>query len=558
MVTSLKTYSFEQKARKAATPQGVRTPGRTDEVRNASGGFVFKVSDRDRLERFLILGTDGPSYVAGKKTLVESSADFLRKMIRDNEPLVLDTVVAVSDEGRAYSNSPALFALALLMTDGEQKARTRAAVEKVARTSTHLFEFAQYIDNLGGWGRAKRAAVANWYESQDPGKLAYQAVKYRQRDGWTHRDLFRLSHPKGVDQRVGTFILKGASPTTVEGDILDGFAEMQRATSVKNVLGVLARYKNLPWETVPTQFLADPEVWKAIFRNGQLNGQALVRNITRLARNGAFKDMMFAAEYAARLTDEEMIRKSRLHPINYLNAAVVYAEGQMTREKDRYGYSAYGRRVKDWTSESTITDAINDGFHAAFKAVEPAGKRTMLAVDVSGSMGGLALGLDLSCAQVSGAMAMTIARTEPAHIIRGFTSGSGGRGGWSNYRSNTELTDLGISAKTPLATAMRSVQKSNFGGTDCAMPMVWALKNKVEVDTFVVITDNETWDGDIKPTQALKKYRDATGIPARLAVLGVASSDFTIADSTDRGQMDFCGFDSAAPRVLADFSAGRL
>src|SRR5690606_31980449 len=120
------------------------------------------------------------------------------------------------------------------------------------------------------------------------------------------------------------------------------------------------------------------------------------------------------------------------------------------------------------------------------------------------------------------------------------------------------LTDLGITAKTSLSQAMKNVQKSNFGGTDCALPMVWALQNKVEIDTFVIITDNETWAGNIKPTQALKQYRDQMGIDARLAVLGVASSECTIADAKDRGTMDFCGFGSNAPRVLADFSAGRL
>jgi len=43
-----------------------------------------------------------------------------------------------------------------------------------------------------------------------------------------------------------------------------------------------------------------------------------------------------------------------------------------------------------------------------------------------------------------------------------------------------------------------------------------------------------------------------------LAVVGMAASPFTIADPTDKGMMDFVGFDSSAPRVLADFSAGRI
>ena len=153
-------------------------------------------------------------------------------------------------------------------------------------------------------------------------------------------------------------------------------------------------------------------------------------------------------------------------------------------------------------------------------------------------------------------MAMTIARTEPAHIIKGF-----GSSGWGYSRREQDIDsgmfDLGISAKTSLATAMQKAQAGNIG-TDVSLPMLWAKKHKVEIDTFVIITDNETWAGAVKPFQALKQYRDAMGIDARLAVLGVASTDFTVADPTDKGMMDFVGFDSNAPKVLADFSAGRI
>jgi 60 kDa SS-A/Ro ribonucleoprotein len=87
---------------------------------------------------------------------------------------------------------------------------------------------------------------------------------------------------------------------------------------------------------------------------------------------------------------------------------------------------------------------------------------------------------------------------------------------------------------------------------------MWALKNKVKVDTFGVLTDNETWAGNIHPHQALKKYRAETGIDARLAVFGLAATPFTIADPSDKGMMDFVGMDASAPVAFVDFSAGRL
>lgn len=531
------------------TPQSQKA--KASQVKNNAGGFVFQVSDQARLERFLILGVDGGTYHVKEVEHALSNVQFLNDMIERDEASVLSTIVDVSVSGRAYKQSPVLFALASVIVHGRNKQAVKAVFNRVVRTGSHLYEVVNYLNTMGGWGRAKREIVASWFD-KDADKLAYQVIKYRQRGGWTMRDVMRKSHPQNVNPAVADFVLGKEHDGLDIPWAIQGFKLMQKAKSAKEVQEILGLHTMLSWETIPTQFLKDVDVWKRLFANGQLRGQSAVRSIVRLARIGAFKDMRFAAAYAGQLTNSELIEQSRLHPINYLNASFVYQNGQKKLVKDRWGYERY-ERIKDWDTESVIADALDEGFHKAFKTVTPAGKRTMLAIDVSGSMRSDAMGLDLSCAQVAGAMAMTIARTEPAHIIRGFTCN-----GYGYNRRDTQLTDLNISARTNLATAMANVQKSNFGGTDCALPMLWALENKVEVDTFVVITDNETWAGNIHPFQALKDYRKKTGIDARLAVLGVASTEFSIADPSDSGMMDFVGFDADAPRALADFSAGRI
>ncbi len=84
--------------------------------------------------------------------------------------------------------------------------------------------------------------------------------------------------------------------------------------------------------------------------------------------------------------------------------------------------------------------------------------------------------------------------------------------------------------------------------------MVHALANGWEVDTFVVYTDNETWAGTIHPVQALQRYRQEAGIPAKLIVVGMTATGFSIADPSDAGMLDVVGFDASAPAVMADFS----
>jgi 60 kDa SS-A/Ro ribonucleoprotein len=86
--------------------------------------------------------------------------------------------------------------------------------------------------------------------------------------------------------------------------------------------------------------------------------------------------------------------------------------------------------------------------------------------------------------------------------------------------------------------------------------MLYASKKGLEVDTFVVYTDSETWAGNIHPVQALRQYRKETGIPAKLVVVGMVSNGFSIADPDDAGMLDVVGFDTAAPAVISDFARG--
>lgn len=497
-----------------------KIPG-SNQVKNNTGGFVFEVSPKARLERFLILGVDGGTYYVSEKDLTSQNVNFIVDLIKSDPALVLDAVLDVSTSGRSYRNNAAIFVLALMLNhapDIWKGAVSKAAVE-VARTATHVFELANYIDKMGGWGRAKRRAIANWFTSKTPDQLAYQAVKYRQRNGWTLRDLMRLSHPVGVDQTVGNFIL-GKEPYFGGPDILAGFHEMQRSGSVDDVLFTLGQFPFLPWETIPTQFHKEPKVWKTLFYNNQLSGQALVRNVKRLQNIGAFSDIKFAGDYAKKLVDVEMIRKTRLHPMNYLLASLMSG-----------------------VQNSKIKAALNDGFYKSFATVEPSGSRFRIGVDVSGSMSwDKCIGVDITPAQGAAAMALVTAKVEDYAEILGFSS---------------TLKDLGISPADSFDSVMRKTNLHNFGWTDASLLINDAASKKIEVDTFIVITDNEVNHGN-HPSVALKNYRQKMGIDAKLVVMGMTATNFSIADPSDRGMLDVVGFDANAPKVVSDFAAGRI
>ena len=70
---------------------------------------------------------------------------------------------------------------------------------RVARIGTHLFHFVAYAVELRGWGRVLKQAVRQWYTERPTDALALQLMKYQQRDGWSHRDLLRLTKPVTQD-----------------------------------------------------------------------------------------------------------------------------------------------------------------------------------------------------------------------------------------------------------------------------------------------------------------------------------------------------------------------
>ncbi len=167
----------------------------------------------------------------------------------------------------------------------------------------------------------------------------------------------------------------------------------------------------------------------------------------------------------------------------------------------------------------------------------------MIALDVSGSMtwGEIAGVPGLTPRLGSAAMAMATLRAEPWTMTVGFSQG---------------LTHIPLTKKQRLDDAVRMIERVPMGGTDCSLPMLVATQEKLDVDTFVIYTDSETYAGRMHPHQALEQYRQKSGRPAKLVVVGMLSNGFTIANPSDGGMLDVVGFDTSAPSVIADFAKG--
>jgi 60 kDa SS-A/Ro ribonucleoprotein len=516
------------------------------QVENAAGGYAFVPGDQARVHRFLTLGTDGGTYYTNAKDLTKDNAGVVLRAAQIDCMGLVRQIIAVSEAGRAPRQNPALFALAIAasVADDAGRAAALAALPRVARTGTHLFLFARYVEQFRGWGRGLRKAVGYWYAERPVDQLAYQVCKYRQREGWTHRDLLRLSHPTS-DSAAKAALYEWICGREHGADaalprLVDAFISAQEATTADAWVAVITANPALSWEMLPDAALGEAEVWRSLISQG-MPQTALMRQLPRLTRLGVL-DGDVGRTVATQLRDTDRLIKARVHPVNVLVAQRTYASGRSARGEST------------WTPDPLISDALDAAFYNAYGAVEPANKRTLLALDISGSMTASASGLPVSCREASAALAMVTAAIESDCRVVGFTSTSTGY----DWRDKTMLTRLDISPRRRLDDICRYVNELPMGGTDCALPMVWALRNRVEVDTFQVYTDNETWHGAIHPHQALREYREKMGIDARLVVVAMTAGGATIADPSDPRQLDVSGFDSAVPNLLSDFSRGDI
>jgi 60 kDa SS-A/Ro ribonucleoprotein len=477
---------------------------------------------------------------------------------------LLELIKSVSVHGRAPKQEPTLLALAAAIVHSPTPAAKSAALDAVsvcARIPTHLFallghvtSMSQAAHNSKGWGRGMRRTVGLWYTSKSGRELAMQMTKYKNREGWTHQDVLRMVHVgpaslKDEGARLAvTFAIKGQEAYAAEYEKLkeapahpESVAAVVRlitgitAVAAEGVTGAeaagLIREHGLVREHLPTTLLDSVEVWKSLLMSGHgMPMEAMVRNLSKMTAVGLLGDRECADWVVGRLTNADAVRASRVHPMKLLIASRQYQLGRGDKGK------------LSWSPVQRVVDALDAAFKLAFGNVEPTGKRMMLALDVSGSMSTPVPGTTISCREASAAMALITCATEACCSVVAF-------GG--------QLTPVAMKGDMTVTQAVR-VSDMSFGATDCALPMLHALKNGIAVDCFVVYTDSETWFGSVHPQVALQQYRAATGIQAKLVVVGMVSNRLTIADPSDPHTLNLAGFDTSTPEVLSMFARGEL
>lgn len=495
-------------------------------VKNNAGGYVFKVTDQQQLERFLLCGTLGGTYYVSEQKLTVDNASQIVDMIKADGVKVLNTTKQFSDEQRILKQDTAIFVLALALTYGNEvtKKLGYTLIKDICKTSTHLFNFVNEINNLRGWSAGLRKGVANWYLSKSPGQLGYQITKYRQRNGMTHRDVLRLSHPATKHEELNNvfkyIVGKPTSEAVGMPEIIRGYQNAQDLEG-KELAAHIRQFK-LTWEMVDTEKLNNPAVLDALLENMPV--MALMRNLNRFAYNNMTDGMTdTTVNIIKKLTNKELVEKSGVHPVFILNALNTYNKGKGDK----------GAKV--WSPNPRICDAMEQAFTNSFGNVVSSDKRMLVSVDISGSMSEPAAGTQLSCKEVGALMSALTIKTQPLSEL-------------FHFDTKGYLPNIGASM------SYREILKAtpNGGGTDCSLPFQYALHYKRFYDVITIYTDSETYAGRGHGQTFLEQYRKEINPNVKVIEVAMASNPYGTLDE-HKNVLRIVGYDANIPELINNF-----
>lgn len=580
-------------------------------IKNNADGYTYSISDEEMIDRILILGTNGNTYYSSAEKLTSEAIDFINKMVKDGKgEMIINKVAHVYETGNAPKQDTVMFVLSML-TQSTIPINVRKLGYKIVsklRTFSQLYMWIGIRKNLGGtksFGKGVRNALYELFSSKTGDQLALQSTKYKSRkcgkEDWAIQDVIKCAHITSnklspESQLVMSYLIKNMEKAEedfkkYESDpkciavmqYLRAVEAVKLDTCTSDTAIQLIRQHRLPREVLNTKLLNDCNVWKAllftttvgekgkIIRKVTMPITALIRNLGVMSQRELFEDEEIVDLVSNYLKNKNVLKYGRVHPVALLVAKLTYQTGKGLKGK------------LSWKVNNKIKQALEDAFYEAFGNIEGTGKRILHGVDASGSMRSAMCAVpNITASQAVATLVMEAIKREDKYHKMNLEKGEE-----SNFVQDVLIFDTGgvfvnVKPENSLDQVINITNVNNGGGTDCSLPMTKAIDlynssggKKGLYDLFIVYTDNETYYGNIHPSDALDKYRKLTNIDAKMVVVATTPTLNTIGygyggygrknilDKTDPKNnsplaLNVVGFDLNAPTLIRNFTIGNI
>lgn len=611
---------FAQSNSPRTTPQNQPIAGREGEmIQSASGGYTFKVSDLDRVRRFLILGSDTNTYYAKSEDLTLDNARHIHDMILSGHGAdiarlchIVTTSYYDKDAERyvpasAPRKSIALFVLAMVKVFATNDA-DRVAVHNTIRsgsvvsTLANLYEFLNNVYVLNGnqiaAGSGFKQAVADWMMDRKPRNLAMQIAKYRKRTfnngDWrnkeshviTSRDVMRLFHPTAIrgsdfdnlfawatkrEDMSSRELADQLSSVGVQNESLalmyaSAFEEAQATDSARRIVELIHNH-GLTWEMIPNTWFGDSnkrdrkQIMRALLGLKAFDivpqGDVWGMPLTALIRN-----LPRFGAYGL-LDDMDVVNLivdtlSGDGALERLTKARVHPIRILSALRGfASGKSRSGLR---WQINNAVLDALEEAFYLSFGTLEPMFAGTDLEEDARIGVFDCSASMDWPENEIASVPGL---RARAAAGVMSLALAHSERhydifGFTSSWGGDDGLKRLNVRKGDRIQAVEAELNNQRGGGTDTSLPFEFGLKNNVKYDLIMILTDNESWAGWRHTSEAQEAYRAKVNPNVKVVYVGFTATQSTVRDLNDEHSIEIVGFDATAPQIIADFVRGNL
>jgi len=424
-----------------------RRPSMTAPTQNREGYPAFEADDKTQYTQTLLTNTFGKTYYASQRDLVKEGLELHDKMLQ-SDPEFMAKAAAYA-RNRGYMRSQPTVALAKLMGykgTSEEVQRRRGVAEKVfgkvIKTPNDLLDLFVLMESFGAVpnGRRIKRMVSSWLNEK---MSEYWAIKYgtTKKGAWNmsrvikhvhpgHNELYRYLRYRKKDDKWAADISELAQ--------VKAFEALKGASTDTDKVRLITEGR-LPHE-VATSFAGSSKVvWDAIVP--QLPVFALLKNLATLERHGVLDTNRKLIE--GKLTDPEVIKRSRILPFRFLTAS-------------------------EHVASAWCVDALRESLELSFENIPDVKGRTVIALDISGSMSGQFLRV----ASIFAISLMKKADLDGRLLL-----------------FDTRLEEFRVSKRDSILTQAQRIRAR--GGTDTSLPVRWLLQQGEKTDNFIMITDEQ-------------------------------------------------------------------
>lgn len=486
---------------------------RADTV-NQAGGSAYAYGPEAKLAQLAATGTLSDGFYSSAETQL---ADVVLAAKDVDAEWVAKCAVYARQSG-AMKDMPALLAAYLTMADPDLSVRVFKRVidnGRVLRTFVQIMRSGQ-VGRASLGSRPKRL-VREWLEQASMAQLMQAATG----NDPSLADIVKMVHPApaNAERRAfyGWLIGKPYDVAALPAEIA-AFEAWKRSPS--------GELPQVPFEWL-TAFPLSPEQWGQLAT--RMGWQALRMNLNTLARNGAFAIDGVTEAVAARLADQQTI--ARVRPMPY---QLMVAMGQV------------GDGVP-----LTVQAALESALEASLAGVPQLEGQVVVCPDVSGSMSSPATGYrkgassKVRCIDIAALVAAAVLRQNRNARVIPFEVG---------------VVKLKLDPNARVAVNAAKLAGVGGGGTNVSAPLALLNKERAQVDTVVIVSDNESWVDPSRrgATATMNEWNKLKARNPGAKLICIDIQPYGSMQAKDRADiMNVGGFTDAVFDAIARFASGQ-